>query len=40
MEEVPKQEQLLELMDDNARSESREKGGVGSKDSRIVGAYG
>ena len=40
MEEVPKHEQLFVLMDVNARTGRREKGQVGSKDSKILGAYG
>ena len=40
VEEVPKHEQLFVLMDDNARTGRREKGQVGSKDSKILGAYG
>ena len=40
VEEVPKHEQLSVLMDANACAESREKGQVGSKDSKISGAYG
>ena len=40
MEEVPKHEQLVVLMDANARTGRREKGQVGSKDSKILGAYG
>ena len=40
MEEVPKHEQLFVLMDANARTGRREKGQVGSKDSKILGAYG
>ena len=41
MEEVPEHEQLfVVLMDTNARTGRREKGGVGSKDSKILGAYG
>ena len=38
VEEVPKHEQLLMLMDANARTGRREKGQVGSKDSKILGA--
>ena len=38
--DVPKHEQLLVLMDANARTGRREKGQVGSKDSKIIGAYG
>ena len=40
MEEVPKHEQLFVLMDANARTRMREKGQVGSKDSKILGTYG
>ena len=40
MEEVPKHEQLFVLMDVNARTGRREKGQVGGKDSKILGAYG
>ena len=40
VEEVPEREQLLVLMDANARTGRREKGGVGSKDNKILGAYG
>ena len=40
VEEVPKHEQLFLLMDANARTGRREKGRVGSKDSKILGAYG
>ena len=40
VEEVPKYEQLFVLMDANARTGRREKGQVGSKDSKILGAYG
>ena len=39
VEEVPKHEQLFVLMDANARTGRREKGQVGSKDSKILGAY-
>ena len=39
VEEVPKHEQLFELMDANARTGRREKGQVGSKDSKILGSY-
>ena len=38
--EVPKHEQLFVLMDANARTRKRERGPVGSKDSKILGAYG
>ena len=40
VKEVPTHEQLFVLMDANARTWRREKGGVGSKDSKILGAYG
>ena len=40
VEEVPKHEQLFVLMDANARMGRREKGQVGSKDRKILGAYG
>ena len=40
LEEVPKHEQLFVLMDANARTGRREKIQVGSKDSKILGAYG
>ena len=40
VEEVPKYEQLVVLMDTNARTGRREKGHVGSKDSKTLGAYG
>ena len=40
MEEVPKHEQLFVLMDANARTGRKEKGQVGSKDGKILGAYG
>ena len=40
VEEVPKYEQLFVLMDANARTGRRKKGHVGSKDSKILGAYG
>ena len=40
VEEVPKHEQLFVLMDANARTGRREKGQVGSKDSKILGASG
>ena len=40
VKEVPKHEQLFVLMDVNARTGRREKGQVGSKDSKILGAYG
>ena len=40
MEGVPKHEKLFVLMDANARTGRREKGQVGSKDSKIIGTYG
>ena len=40
MHSGPKHEQLFVLMDANARTGRREKGQVGSKDSKILGAYG
>ena len=40
MEEVRRHEQLFVLMHANARTGRREKGQVGSKDSKILGAYG
>ena len=40
VEKVPKHEQLFVLMDANACTGRREKGQVGSKDSKILGAYG
>ena len=40
VEEVPKHEELFVLMDANARTGRREKGQVGSKDRKILGAYG
>ena len=40
VEEVPRHEQLFGLMDANARTGRREKGGVGNKDNKILGAYG
>ena len=40
VEEVPRHEQLFVLIDANARTGRREKGEVGSKDSKILGAYG
>ena len=40
MEEVPKHEQLFVLMNANARTGRKEKEQVGSKDSKILGAYG
>ena len=38
--DVPRHEQLFVLMDANARTGRREKGGVGSKDNKSLGAYG
>ena len=40
VEEVPQHEQLLVLMDANARTGRREKRGVWGKDNRILGADG
>ena len=40
VEDVPRHEQLFVLMGANARTGRREKGQVGSKDSKILGAYG
>ena len=40
VKDVPRHEQLFVLMDDNARTGRREKGGVGSKDNKMFGAYG
>ena len=40
VEEVPNHEQLFVLMDANAQTGRREKGQVGSKDSKILGTYG
>ena len=40
MEEVPRHEQPFVLMGANARTGWREKGGVRSKDNKIIGAYG
>ena len=40
VEEVPRHEQLFVLMDANARTGRREKGGVGNKDNKTLGAYG
>ena len=39
VEEVPKHKQLFVLMDANARTEKREKRGIGIKDNQIIGAY-
>ena len=38
VEEVPKHEQLFALMDANARTGRSEKGEVGSKENKIIGA--
>ena len=40
VKDVPRHEQLFVLMDANARPGRREKGGIGSKDNKIPGAYG
>ena len=40
MKKVPRHKQLFVLIDANARIGRREKGGVGSKDNRILGACG
>ena len=40
VEKLPKHEQLFVLMDVNACTGRREKGQVGSKESKILGAYG
>ena len=40
VKEVLRHEQLFVLMDANARTGRREKGGVGSKDDKILGAHG
>ena len=40
VKEVPRHEQLFVLMDANARPERRDKGHVGSNDTKIIGAYG
>ena len=40
VKDVPRHEQLFVLMDANVRTGRREKGGVGSKDNKILGAYG
>ena len=40
MEKVPRHEQLFVLMAANARTRRREEGNVGSKDNKILGAYG
>ena len=40
IEEVTRHEQLFVFMDARARTERSEKGGVGSKDNKFLGAYG
>ena len=40
VKDVLRHEQLVVLMDANARTVRREKGGVGSKDDKILGTYG
>ena len=40
VKDVPRHEQLFMLTDDNARTGRREKGGIGSKDNKSLGAYG
>ena len=40
VQDVAKHEQLFVLMNANARTGRREKGGVGSKDNKNLGAYG
>ena len=40
VEKGPKHEQLIVLIDANARTGRREKGQVGSKDTKILGTYG
>ena len=40
MEEVPRHEQLFVFVDANVRTGRREEGGVGSKDNKVLGAYG
>ena len=40
VKDVPRHEQLFMLMDANARTGRRVKGGVGRKDNKILGAYG
>ena len=40
VKEVPRHEQLFVLMDTNARTGTRDKGGVGRKDNKIHGAHG
>ena len=40
VKDVPRHEQLFVLMDTNARTGRREKGGVGSKNNKSLGAYG
>ena len=37
---VPRHEHMFVLMDANARTGRREKGGIGSKDNKILDAYG
>ena len=39
VKEVPRHEQLFVLVDANARTRRREKGQLGSKDSKVLGAY-
>ena len=40
MEEVPKHGQLFVLMDANARTLRKEKGGMENKDNKMIGSYG
>ena len=40
VKKAPRHKQLFVLMDANARTGRREKGGLGSKDNKILGAYG
>ena len=40
VKEVPRHEQLFVLMDANARTRRRERGGVESKENKCIGAYG
>ena len=40
VKEVPRHEQLFALIDANVRTGRRAKGGVGTKDNQILGAYG
>ena len=40
VKDVPRHEQMFVLMDANARTGRREKGGVGSKDDKTLAAYG